>query len=55
MYVVCAEHLNQALDEFLERYEMAPDLYELAQVKFTDWQVPDSCTYCGRAPKYLLI
>ena len=31
MYVVCPEHLDQAIDEFVEVYEMPPDLYTPGQ------------------------
>ena len=55
MYVVCSEHLEQAIDEFVEVYEMPPDLYELEDVSLTDWSAPSHCTFCDRVPIYLVV
>lgn len=55
MYVVCDEHLERALDEFVEIYEMPPDLYELDEVSTTDWAAPSHCTFCSKAPRYLVV
>lgn len=55
MYVVCSEHLEQAIDEFVDIYEMPPDLYELDEVSLTDWTAPRQCTFCQRPPKYLVV
>lgn len=55
MYVVCQEHLEQAIDEFVEIYESPPDLYELERVTLTDWSAPTHCTFCEREPIYLIV
>jgi CxxH/CxxC protein (TIGR04129 family) len=55
VYVVCEDHLEQALDEFVEIYEMPPDLYELESVSLSDWAAPTSCTFCSKPPKYLVV
>ncbi|WP_084489645.1 CxxH/CxxC protein [Clostridiisalibacter paucivorans] len=55
MYVVCNEHLNQAIDEFLEIYEQPPDVYELGKISFTDWSSPSTCDFCDVPPKYLVV
>lgn len=55
MYTVCERHLDQAIDEFVEIYEMPPDLYLLTDVKFTDWASPSHCNFCDSAPKYLIV
>lgn len=55
MYVVCPEHLGQAIDEFIEIYEMPPDLYLLDKVCFTDWTAPPFCDFCGSRPVYLVV
>ncbi len=55
MYVVCADHLEEALDEFVEIYETPPDLYELERVSFTEWSAPTHCTFCNRPPVYLVV
>ncbi len=40
MYVVCNEHLEEAIEEFVEIFEQPPDIYELEKVSFTDWASP---------------
>jgi CxxH/CxxC protein (TIGR04129 family) len=55
MYVVCNEHLEDAIEEFVETFEQPPDIYELEEVSFTDWASPHSCHYCERPPKYLVL
>ncbi|MFS8541533.1 MAG: CxxH/CxxC protein [Tissierellales bacterium] len=55
MYVVCSEHLEDAIEEFVEIYEQPPDIYELEKVSFTDWTSPHRCNYCDRLPKYLVV
>ena len=55
MYVVCNEHLEDAIEEFVEVYEQSPDIYELEKVSFTDWASPHSCNFCEKMPKYLVL
>jgi CxxH/CxxC protein (TIGR04129 family) len=55
MYVVCEAHIEMALDDFVDEFEMAPDVYRLADVSFTGWQSPSHCEYCGRQPVYLIV
>lgn len=55
MFVVCEEHLDEAIDDFLEEFEEPPDLYNLEDVTFTRWTAPPTCQFCDRAPKYLVV
>lgn len=55
MYTVCADHLDQALDEFLEVYGAAPDLFLLAALNCANWDAPDACDFCSRPPVYLVL
>lgn len=55
MYVVCNEHLEDAIEDFVEAYEQTPDIYELGKVSFTDWASPRTCNYCEQPPKYLVV
>ena len=55
MYVVCNDHLDMAIEEFVEAYEQSPDIYELNKVNFTDWTSPHICDFCDRQPKYLVV
>jgi CxxH/CxxC protein (TIGR04129 family) len=55
VYVVCAEHLEEALDEFVEEYDAPPDVYLLDDISFTAWTAPATCERCKNAAKYLVI
>ncbi|MDI9441540.1 MAG: CxxH/CxxC protein [Firmicutes bacterium] len=55
MYIVCAEHLAMAIDEFIEEFGTAPDIYELGKVTFTDWTAPSQCEFCEEASVYLIV
>lgn len=55
MYVVCDEHIEQAIEEFVDVYEMPPDIYLLDKVSFTDWCAPHYCDMCYNPPKYLVV
>jgi CxxH/CxxC protein (TIGR04129 family) len=56
MYVVCKEHLEIALDEFIDEYEgQAPDVYALKDISFTAWEAPAKCEHCDQDPKYLVV
>lgn len=55
MYVVCEDHLEDAIDDFVDVYEQPPDIYELEKVSFTDWMAPKNCNMCKHEPKYLVV
>ena len=55
MYVVCNDHLEDAIEDFIETFEQPPDIYELGEVSFTDWTSPHSCHYCEHPPRYLVV
>jgi len=55
MYVVCGEHLEEAIEDFVDVYEQPPDIYELEKVSFTDWLTPNNCHRCDKTPKYLVV
>ncbi|WP_353893250.1 CxxH/CxxC protein [Proteinivorax hydrogeniformans] len=55
MYVVCKDHLYEAIDDFVDVYEMPPDLYRLGEVTFTDWAQPSYCDMCSNPPVYLVV
>lgn len=53
--IVCQEHIDQGIDEFVDEYEQPPDLYRLNDVQFTNWQPPQSCVYCKDKPIFLVL
>lgn len=56
VYVVCKEHVEIALDEFVDEYEgQAPDVYNLKEISFTAWNAPAKCEFCDQNPKYLIV
>jgi len=55
VYVVCNEHIERAIDEFVEVYESPPDIYVLKDLNFTDWTAPSHCDFCSAAPIYLVV
>ena len=56
MYVVCKDHVEMALDDFVDEYErQAPDVHLLAEISFTAWEAPAKCEYCDQTPKYLVV
>ena len=55
MHVVCPEHLDEAIDAFLDEFGEAPDLYRLGEMTFTAWTPPEHCHFCGEHPEYLVV
>ena len=55
MYVVCMSHLEEALDDFVIEFEQSPDIYELDEIRFTDWKTPEKCDYCEEKPRFLVL
>lgn len=55
MYVCCREHLELAIDHFVDEYEDAPDIYKLSEVSFTAWTIPPRCDFCDEYPIYLVV
>ena len=55
MIVCCKKHMEFAIDDFVDEYEEAPDVYKLSEVTFTAWTAPASCEYCEGEPNYLVV
>ncbi|GAA0378304.1 CxxH/CxxC protein [Bacillus horti] len=55
MYVCCEEHLELAIDHFVDEYEDAPDVYRLDEITFKAWEAPPTCDFCSEAPVFLVI
>jgi CxxH/CxxC protein (TIGR04129 family) len=57
MYVVCKEHLELAIDRFVDEYEDAPDIVDLNETRFSGWEPPSRCDErgCGNAARYLVV
>lgn len=55
MYVVCMEHIEDAIDEFIVEYEQSPDIHELKKISFTEWESPNKCDFCDAKPRFLVV
>ncbi|RKD22900.1 CxxH/CxxC protein [Ammoniphilus oxalaticus] len=55
MIICCGEHMDRAIDDFVDEYEDAPDIYKLTTTTFTAWTPPTCCEYCKQASVYLVI
>lgn len=55
MFVVCNEHLERALDAFVEEYGASPDVHRLKDLSFTAWTAPEKCQFCDERPVFLVI
>lgn len=55
MYVCCKEHLELAIDHFVDDFEDAPDVYKLDEVHFTEWAAPEKCEFCQCMPTFLVL
>lgn len=55
MYVVCKEHLELAIDQFVDEYEDAPDIVDLEKVRFSAWEPPSHCEQCQEPGRFLVV
>jgi CxxH/CxxC protein (TIGR04129 family) len=55
MYVVCKDHLEIAIDQFVDEYEEAPDIVDLEKVRFPAWEPPSTCERCSAAGRFLVV
>jgi CxxH/CxxC protein (TIGR04129 family) len=55
MYCVCKEHVELAIDRFVDEYEDAPDLVDLKTTAFAGWEPPATCDLCERPPEILVV
>jgi CxxH/CxxC protein (TIGR04129 family) len=55
MYCVCREHVELAIDKFVDEYEDAPDIVSLQTTTFSAWQPPEHCEWCENAAEVLVI
>ncbi|MGE5702947.1 MAG: CxxH/CxxC protein [Clostridia bacterium] len=51
--VSCMEHVEQAIDEYVDDYETAPDTFKRADVE--DAEVAQVCATCGQPGEVVLL
>jgi CxxH/CxxC protein (TIGR04129 family) len=55
-FIVCAaDQLELALDEFVDEYGEAPNVYLLSEVEIENWKAPETCKYSDQKPVYILV
>lgn len=55
MYVVCKDHVELAIDMFVDEFEEAPDVVDLEHTKFIDWEPPVKCQECEQEARFLVV
>jgi CxxH/CxxC protein (TIGR04129 family) len=55
MYCVCKQHVELALDKFVDEYEDAPDMVDLSATEFADWDPPRKCDLCDQPAEVLVV
>lgn len=55
MFVVCKDHVELAIDMFVDEYEDAPDIVDLKETEFSDWDPPVLCAHCDQPAKFLVV
>jgi CxxH/CxxC protein (TIGR04129 family) len=50
------EHLELAIDLFVDDYEVAPDVMNVqgAEERFPGWTAPAVCARCGERPEFVV-
>ncbi|WP_081756925.1 CxxH/CxxC protein [Gorillibacterium massiliense] len=57
MYVVCKEHVEIAIDRFVDDFEDAPDVVDLKETHFAAWNPPPTCEEkgCDKHGEFLIV
>lgn len=55
MYCVCMEHVELAIDKFVDEYEDAPDILRLESLTFSAWTAPEKCDLCDGKAEVLVV
>ncbi|MCR3920977.1 MAG: CxxH/CxxC protein [Firmicutes bacterium] len=53
MYVACQEHIDHAIEAYIDKFERSPDLYLLDRIDIGETK-PERCHFCERTPVYLV-
>lgn len=51
--VTCLEHIEQELDDYVDKYEVAPDTFAFGDVE--DASLTDRCMVCGAEGQIVLL
>lgn len=53
---VCPEHVELAIDIFVDEHEAAPDIMQLEEAarRYPQWTPPATCDRCGERPMFVV-
>lgn len=51
--VSCMEHVEEEIDEFVDRYEVAPDTFKVEDIE--DGEIEKKCMVCGAQGQVALL
>lgn len=54
MFAVCKDHLELAIDMFVDEYEEAPDIVLLKQGAILGRHAPEQCMRCDQPPEFVV-
>lgn len=52
---MCKDHLELAIDQFVDEYEDAPDIVDLETARFPAWEPPAHCERCQEKARFLVV
>lgn len=55
MHCVCKEHIERAIDDFVVEFEDAPDVVDLSETQFANWDPPVKCEHCDEPADFLVV
>lgn len=55
MYCVCKACIEEAIENFVDEFEDAPDMVDLNETEFADWDPPRKCDLCEEAAVVLVV
>lgn len=54
MFYACHEHLDLAIDEYIEKYQEPPELFLVTQIKNSVGEGENICSFCIREAVYVV-
>ena len=55
MYCVCKACIEEAIEKFVDEFEDAPDMVDLKDTEFADWDPPRKCDLCEEKAEFLVV
>ena len=55
MYCVCKACVEEAIEKFVDEFEDAPDMVDLGETEFANWDPPRQCDLCEDKAVLLIV